>query len=63
MLTEEQKKKQIDISRVNLGKFQTDEEIVLSRFVTMDHIIFILKPNNNRWLASESPHLGDYVQK
>ncbi|XP_077156041.1 histone-lysine N-methyltransferase SETMAR-like [Ranitomeya variabilis] len=36
MLTDEQKKKRVDISIANLEKFQADKEKFLSRFLTMD---------------------------
>ncbi|XP_073527124.1 histone-lysine N-methyltransferase SETMAR-like [Phyllobates terribilis] len=36
MLTDEQKKKRVDISIANLEKFQADKENFLSRFLTMD---------------------------
>nr|XP_032528131.1 uncharacterized protein LOC116778294 [Danaus plexippus plexippus] len=60
MLTDEQKKKRVDISRVNLQKFQADKENFLSRFVTMDetwihHFDPETKQQSMTWKRASSP--------
>lgn len=60
MLTDEQKKKRVDISRANLEKFQADQEKFLSRFVTMDetwihHFDPETKQQSMTWKRASSP--------
>ncbi|XP_045451016.1 histone-lysine N-methyltransferase SETMAR-like [Melitaea cinxia] len=60
MLTDEQKKNRVDISRVNLEKFQADQENFLSRFVTMDetwihHFDPETKQQSMTWKRASSP--------
>ncbi|XP_045453244.1 histone-lysine N-methyltransferase SETMAR-like [Melitaea cinxia] len=60
MLTDEQKKNRIDISRVNLQKFQADQENFLFRFVTMDktwilHFDPETKQQSMTWKRASSP--------
>lgn len=60
MLTDEQKKNRVDISRVNLEKFQADQENFLFRFVTMDetwihHFDPETKQQSMTWKRASSP--------
>lgn len=60
MLTDEQKKKRVDLSRANLAKFQADQENFLSRFVTMDetwihHFDPETKQQSMTWKRPSSP--------
>ncbi|CAK1591719.1 unnamed protein product [Parnassius mnemosyne] len=60
MLTDEQKKNRVDISRVNLEKFQADQEKFLFRFVTMDETwIHHFEPETKQqsmiWKRASSP--------
>ncbi|CAK1592430.1 unnamed protein product [Parnassius mnemosyne] len=60
MLTDEQKKNRVDISRVNLEKYQADQENFLFRFVTMDetwiqHFNPETKQQSMTWKRASSP--------
>lgn len=60
MLTDEHKKNRVDISRVNLEKFQADQDSFLSRFVTMDetwvhHFDPETKQQSMTWKRASSP--------
>ncbi|KAM3914022.1 histone-lysine N-methyltransferase SETMAR-like [Leptodactylus fuscus] len=65
MLTDEQKKKRVDISRANLKKFQADQENFLSRFVTMDktwihHFDPETKQQSITWKRGNEPTLKKF---
>ncbi|CAJ0966195.1 unnamed protein product, partial [Ranitomeya imitator] len=60
MLTDEQKKKRVDISIANLEKFQADKENFLSRFLTMDetwihHFDPETKQQSMTWKRADEP--------
>ncbi|XP_073399608.1 histone-lysine N-methyltransferase SETMAR-like [Dendrobates tinctorius] len=60
MLTDEQKKKRVDISIANLKKFQADKEHFLSRFLTMDetwihHFDPETKQQSMTWKRADEP--------